>query len=91
MIHHNTSPHTEHMIYIFIKQELVKRVKGYGGRFLTKVSDGLWHEMDDGDARKKASQGKVNNPTGDADEWIVFDDSHLHFIFVLALREYKWG
>ena len=56
------------MIYIFIKQELVNRVKGYGGRFLTKVSDGLWHEMDDGDARKKASQGKVNNSTGDADE-----------------------
>ena len=62
-INHNTSPHTEHMIYVFIKQELVNRVKGYGGRFLTKVSDGLWHEMDDGDARKKASQGKVNNPT----------------------------
>ena len=47
----------------------MNRVKGYGGRFLTKVSDGLWHEMDDGDARKKASQGKVNNPsTGGADE-----------------------
>ncbi|KAL7532276.1 hypothetical protein ACHAXR_005493, partial [Thalassiosira sp. AJA248-18] len=35
---------------------LVKRVKAYGGRFLTAGDDGLWYEMTNDGARKKASQ-----------------------------------
>jgi hypothetical protein len=36
--------------------ELVKKVKAYGGKFLEKGSDGLWYEIDEESARKKASQ-----------------------------------
>lgn len=40
-----------------LSQELVKRVKEYGGRFLEKRgTDGLWYETSAKDARKKASQ-----------------------------------
>jgi hypothetical protein len=35
----------------------VKVVKGYGGRFLEKGEDGMWHEMSAKAQRKKASQG----------------------------------
>ena len=42
----------------YLSLELVERVKGYGGRFLEKGTDGLWREMNEKDARKKASQGK---------------------------------
>lgn len=38
--------------------ELIKRVDEYGGRFLELGADKLWYEMNDRDARKKASQGK---------------------------------
>lgn len=34
-------------------------VHGYGGRFLKKGSDGVWHDMCAKDAREKASQGKM--------------------------------
>ena len=36
--------------------ELVKKVKAYGGKFLEKGKDGLWQEMEEKAARKKASQ-----------------------------------
>jgi len=39
-----------------ISQELVQRVREYGGRFLEKGRDGRWYEMDERSARKKASQ-----------------------------------
>lgn len=39
-----------------LSQELVTRVKQYGGRFLEKGHDGKWYEMDEKSARKKASQ-----------------------------------
>jgi hypothetical protein len=39
-----------------ISQELVQRVRQYGGRFLEKGHDGRWYEMDEKSARKKASQ-----------------------------------
>ena len=42
-----------------MSKALVKRVKGYGGRFLKKGSDGLWHDMAERDAQKKACQGKI--------------------------------
>eukprot|EP00581_Thalassiosira_minuscula_P003801 CAMPEP_0183742046 /NCGR_PEP_ID=MMETSP0737-20130205/63803_1 /TAXON_ID=385413 /ORGANISM="Thalassiosira miniscula, Strain CCMP1093" /LENGTH=379 /DNA_ID=CAMNT_0025977563 /DNA_START=123 /DNA_END=1262 /DNA_ORIENTATION=- len=38
-----------------LSQELAMRVRGYGGRFLERI-DGLWYEIDEKDARKKASQ-----------------------------------
>ncbi|KAL7524284.1 hypothetical protein ACHAXR_000508, partial [Thalassiosira sp. AJA248-18] len=38
-----------------ISRDLVKRVKAYGCRFLAKGDDGLWYEMTDDGARKKAS------------------------------------
>jgi hypothetical protein len=38
--------------------ELIKRVDEYGGRFLELGADKLWYEMNDRNARKKASQGK---------------------------------
>ena len=38
----------------------MKKVKYFGGRFLgRRGDDGLWHEMDDDDAKLKASRGKV--------------------------------
>ncbi|KAL9184617.1 hypothetical protein ACHAXT_012587 [Thalassiosira profunda] len=40
----------------FLSLELVERVHKYGGRFLKKGSDGLWYEIEDEEARKKASQ-----------------------------------
>ena len=39
-------------------QELVERVKEYGGRFLVKGTDELWYEMTDERARLKASHCK---------------------------------
>ncbi|KAL7553831.1 hypothetical protein ACHAWF_017176 [Thalassiosira exigua] len=39
-----------------LSQVLAKRVKEYGGRFLERGHDGLWYEMSERDARKKASQ-----------------------------------
>mmetsp|Transcript_9504 Transcript_9504/g.20597 ORF Transcript_9504/g.20597 Transcript_9504/m.20597 type:complete len:358 (+) Transcript_9504:255-1328(+) len=39
-----------------LSQKLAKRVREYGGRFLEKGADNLWHEMNEKDARKKASQ-----------------------------------
>ncbi|KAL7521276.1 hypothetical protein ACHAWX_005954 [Stephanocyclus meneghinianus] len=39
-----------------LSQRLVKIVKEYGGRFLEKGDDKLWHEMSIKAARKKASQ-----------------------------------
>jgi hypothetical protein len=39
-------------------QELVVRIKTFGGRFLGKC-DNVWYEMNDDDARKKAIQGKI--------------------------------
>ena len=38
-------------------KEVVQKVKGDGGRFLCLV-EGLWYEVADEVARKKASQGK---------------------------------
>ena len=40
-----------------LSQELCKRVKEYGGRFLELGADELWYEMNEHGARKKASQG----------------------------------
>ena len=37
----------------------MNRVHEYGGRFLKKGKDGLWHKMCAEDARKKCSQGKL--------------------------------
>ena len=37
--------------------ELVNKVKAYGAKFLEKGADDLWYEMEEKDARKKASQG----------------------------------
>lgn len=45
--------------FCFFDQELLGRVKEYGGRFLEKGTDNLWHEMSEKDARKKCSQGKL--------------------------------
>ncbi|KAK1739003.1 hypothetical protein QTG54_010319 [Skeletonema marinoi] len=39
-----------------ISVELVNRVNAYGGKFLEKGKDNLWHEMDEKAARRKASQ-----------------------------------
>jgi len=39
-----------------LSQELSRRVKEYGGRFLERGADELWYEMSEKDARKKASQ-----------------------------------
>lgn len=39
-----------------MSQQLVCKVKAYGGRFLEKGDDNLWHLLDEKDARKKASQ-----------------------------------
>ena len=46
---------TKHQKYLY-SLELVNKVKAYGGKFLEKGSDDLWHEMDETAARKKASQ-----------------------------------
>ena len=41
----------------------MKKVKEYGGRFLKQNdADGLWYEISDKDARRKASQGKYILP-----------------------------
>ena len=37
----------------------MQRVKEYGGRFLERGNDGLWHQMNEKAARKKASQGEL--------------------------------
>lgn len=42
-----------------LSQDLVQRVKEYGGRFLERKGS-LWYEMSEKDARKKASQGKMD-------------------------------
>ena len=40
----------------------MKKVKEYGGRFLKQNdTDGLWYEISDKDARRKASQGKYKS------------------------------
>ena len=39
----------------------MEKVRDYGGRFLEKGTDGLWHEMNEKSARKKASQGKLQS------------------------------
>ena len=49
--------HSLFLHFLFI-QELLKRVKGYGGRFLKRGDDELWYEIDDADARYKARAGK---------------------------------
>ena len=36
----------------------MKTVNGFGGMFLQKGGDGLWYEMEDEEAWKKAGQGK---------------------------------
>jgi hypothetical protein len=41
-------------------QELVKRTKKNGSRFLGKCGEGLWYVMKDKDARKNAIQGKMS-------------------------------
>ena len=45
----------------YLLQELVERVKEYGGRFLVKGTDELWYEMTDERARLKASQCKFDH------------------------------
>ena len=47
---------TDRRTKFMISQELVTRVRQYGGRFLEKGIDGKWYEMDEKSARKKASQ-----------------------------------
>lgn len=47
---------TDRRTKFVISQELVTRVRQYGGRFLEKGWDGRWYEMDELSARKKASQ-----------------------------------
>mmetsp|Transcript_7111 Transcript_7111/g.11131 ORF Transcript_7111/g.11131 Transcript_7111/m.11131 type:complete len:406 (+) Transcript_7111:333-1550(+) len=48
---------TDRRTKYLISQELVTRVRQYGGRFLEKGrQDGRWYEMDELSARKKASQ-----------------------------------
>lgn len=47
---------TDRRTKYMISQELVTRVRQYGGRFLEKGWDGRWYEMDELSARKKASQ-----------------------------------
>lgn len=44
-----------------MSQELVKRVKSYGGRFLEKGDGGLWYGMDGVGCRKKAAQALREN------------------------------
>ena len=47
---------TDRRTKFLLSQELVTRVRQYGGRFLDKGHDGKWYEMDEKSARKKASQ-----------------------------------
>lgn len=47
---------TDRRTKFMLSQELVTRVRQYGGRFLEKGHDGRWYEMDEMSARKKASQ-----------------------------------
>ena len=47
---------TDRRTKFMISQELVTRVRQYGGRFLEKGHDGRWYEMNEKSARKKASQ-----------------------------------
>mmetsp|Transcript_15818 Transcript_15818/g.22503 ORF Transcript_15818/g.22503 Transcript_15818/m.22503 type:complete len:338 (-) Transcript_15818:147-1160(-) len=47
---------TDRRTKFLISNELVTRVRQYGGRFLEKGRDGRWYEMDELSARKKASQ-----------------------------------
>lgn len=51
----STSRHEKYLL----SQDLVQRVKEYGGRFLERKGS-LWYEMSEKDARKKASQGKMD-------------------------------
>jgi len=51
----NFPPHRD----VFVSQDLVKRINKNGGRFLGKCGEGLWFVMNDKDARKKATQGKI--------------------------------
>ena len=51
----NTSRQEKYLL----SQDLVQRVKEYGGRFLERKGS-LWYEMSEKDARKKASQGKTD-------------------------------
>ena len=46
---------------VLISQELVRRIKKNGGRFLGKCGEGEWYVMKHDDARKKAIQGKIPN------------------------------
>ena len=47
---------TDRRTKYMISQELVNRVRQYGGRFLEKGNDGRWYEMDEKSQRKKCSQ-----------------------------------
>jgi hypothetical protein len=47
---------TDRRTKYMISNELVTRVRQYGGRFLEKGNDGRWYEMDEKSARKKCSQ-----------------------------------
>jgi hypothetical protein len=51
--HENTNREEKFLL----SQELCRRVKEYGGRFLELGPDHLWYEMNEHGARKKASQG----------------------------------
>ena len=42
-----------------VAEEVVNRVKEFGGRFLEKYDDDLWYEMTDTDAKTKAARGKI--------------------------------
>ena len=42
-----------------VAEEVVNRVKEFGGRFLEKYDDELWYEMTDTDAKTKAARGKI--------------------------------
>ena len=50
-----------HIVMFSFAQELVKRTKKNGSRFLGKCGEGLWYVMKDNDAGKKAIQGKISN------------------------------
>ena len=51
----STSRHEKYLL----SQDLVQRVKEYGGRFLERKGS-LWYEMSEKDARNNASQGKMD-------------------------------
>ena len=86
-----TGTHFPHPIHLSVwTQELVRKVKESGGRFLRQRDDSMWYEISDEEAREKARACKDQQSASCFSPFVCASLIPFLSFVATALAEAKW-